>query len=736
MAQKRMNYARRALAVLLALLVLISASVAYSADLPPETPAHSEAIISEEIPTTQAETPPAELPAGETPNEQASPADAGHEEALEEIKDALQEELDRPASQEEPEEPTEEFQPMAAGYTVLEDGISAVVTDFAQLKEAIEKDNGIVNVHLGADITLETNRTEIPASKAEFKLSGIDPRTGAQYTITEVNSTALANIVVPNINGNATRRVTMEDLTIINRGDYYGLIGVEDGNKGVELVARNVTFNGRQFAYNVYGHLVFEGNNTVNILTVNGGGAQELAEALNVTVRGTLNVDFQSTYPVFKMDLGAGNMVVEGTLNVNAPQVASANGVIRSAGSSNAVTVDIRPGAAMHVVSSARLVGEAANSLHVGAGAAFHYEWTGGLYAGIRLRKELTVGEDAVFYYRHSASDGYMFRFDGGPAGYSGGLMEFENPKQVTLINDANGAMVYGAANGRFQVSTQYLDYWQRSQSLDGPPTYNFDLAGTPDGESILVGLTHTAGSPTSLETNHSGITKDVLKLDASAKQLVFGRWTQAVLRFEGRYEQSGDVMTEFSMEDQAAEMGAEINIKLQEIAGYIVTGYAIDSGNIYPLQGNEIAIVPEKRELLVTIYYSEPIIEIMVPVKMAFAAYESDGGDISSAQYSFENKSPFAVDVYLNHVEEQGAPEIKNDLWLYLEPENKDQYNRVNIVSADGNGSYIGALAGRGGSMRFTLDGAYYGAFGKDPLRPAYNLAFTFGINGKGENI
>ena len=69
-----------------------------------------------------------------------------------------------------------------SGYDVLEDGISAIVYNFDQFKETIERDNGIINVHLGADFTIMLNRTLIPSSKATFKLSGRNPQSGVRWT--------------------------------------------------------------------------------------------------------------------------------------------------------------------------------------------------------------------------------------------------------------------------------------------------------------------------------------------------------------------------------------------------------------------------------------------------------------------------------------------------------------------------------------------------------------------------
>lgn len=256
-------------------------------------------------------------------------------------------------------EPADPIQPSAEsynayGYEVLEDGTSAIVSDFQQLKDAIEKDNGITTVYLGADITLEKNRTLIPSSKVEFTLSGRDPKTGIKHTITEYQDGGLANIVVAG--GNlSTRMAVIDDIIIVNRGIYYGLIGIEGSGRSVDLVFRDVEYAGRQLAYNPYGTLILEGNNKIDILAVTSGQAgQEVAEVLNVIVRGKTEITSEATFPVFHMEYGKSSFTVEGDLGIRASKLASDSGIIRSSSGEQAVEVKLAAGARMYVQASSR----------------------------------------------------------------------------------------------------------------------------------------------------------------------------------------------------------------------------------------------------------------------------------------------------------------------------------------------------------------------------------------------
>lgn len=707
-----------------------------------------------EIPDTGSDKPDSEVteaPSEESATPGAPEIDLSDKTEAESSDQSEEEEDDEKTAEDDlPEGPEEDIALLNAyGYEVLEDGVSAIVVDFPQLKDAIEGDNGIANVYLGADITLEQNRTTIPATKPEFKLSGTNPHTGVRHTITEYNTTALANIVVPNGNS-VTKRVTMEDMTIVNQGDYYGLIGVEDGNRGVEMVARNIDFTGRQFAYNVYGHLIFEGNNNINIAAATSGVAgQELAEALHVTVRGSLNVDFQSTYPVFKMNLGAGTFNVEGSFTLNAPRISAANAVIQSAAGANAVNINIAPGANAHMTASARLVNDIANNLTVGAGATFHYERTGGSYAALKLRQKLTVGEGATFYFgQNGSAAGYLLRFDDVPAGMGGGVMEFHNPKLATLADGGSYGMVYGIRNEQFNVTTQYMDYWN---SAGGDPAYSFTRANVPEGEAISIAMVHRAGIATGLDTNNSEITADKLKLDKTAKKIVFGQESgpvirEATLHFAAQHEETGEVIDGFEMEEITVEMGVETRVTPQETPGYIPTGYAVDGGEKQPLQDGAATVTAEAETVQVVFYYIEPIVEVSVPVKMIFAAYESDGGAVTSPTFNFENHSRFDVDVSLSSVSYaakngenialagQGEEYENERLWLAITPTDTERFNTVDMVDPQGGQKYIGKLAGRddaaGRVMDFILDGRYYGSFEGDGKWPAYNAEFVFEIS------
>ncbi|MDL2237499.1 hypothetical protein LJC56_06685 [Christensenellaceae bacterium OttesenSCG-928-K19] len=662
-----------------------------------------------------------------------------HEEQADGQEDSVEEEGQPDTEQSQ----SQSIQPLNAyGYTVLPDGASAVVTDFLQLKDAIEKDNGIVNVYLGADIELLQNRTVIPASKTVFTLSGTDPRTGIQYTITEHKTTGLANIVVPSGN-KATRTVTMEDMTIVNQGDYYGLIGIEDIGGGVDMIARNISFAGRQFAYNPYGRLIFEGDNSITINQVTSGGVgEEVAEVLNVVVRGSLTVNFNSTFHVFRMNTGAGTFTVEGSLVLNASRIASGNGVIQSLTGASAVGMYVRAGASVDITANNRLASGILSELVVEDGAVFRFEKTGtAAYPAINLRQRLSVGTGAVFYASQSAAS-YLIQFSEVPSAMAGGVMEFNSPEKVTLQNIGGARMVYGTKTEEFTVTTQYLDYWSSGQDLAADAAYSFSKKDVPGGEDITIRMTHKAGVPVGIVSNNADITADKLKLDATAKQVVLGQESKATLKFTAQLEETGDAVAGFAMEDQLAEKWVETVVWPQEVPGYIATGYSVDGGDVQQLQNGQAKLIPQENEVKIVFYYAEPVLEVSVPVKMMFAAYENNGGEITSREYEFRNGSAFDVDVSLVGVSGMEGTENMGlrtreeaqqigGLWLELAPRDTSRFNAVDFATATSGPQYIGRLGDDGDAqnrtMEYTLGGWHYGSFGTEAAWPAWQVEFLF---------
>ncbi|MDL2224829.1 hypothetical protein LJC20_01260 [Eubacteriales bacterium OttesenSCG-928-M02] len=679
--------------------------------------------------------------------------------AIEDVPSNLEEETIPPIYEEtagEKDDLTEEKAPFTpspqpivsfntTGYTVLEDGTSAIVYTFSQLKEAIEKDNGILTVYLGADITIAQNRTTIPSTKPTFTLSGKNPLTGDGFTITEYSDPGLANIVLPNGNNN-TRKVTLADLHIVSRGSYYGLLGVEDGVQGVEYYVRNVTYTGRQFLYALYSHVYFEGENSITInQSTNGNAGQEVLEALHVTVTGKLDIQFYATgYPVFKMNFGKSTFTVKGVCNITAPSIPASLGVIIGSAGENAVSIRVAENAKLYIVANNRLVNEVADSLTVEKNATFHFEKTGGqrndTHAAIRLRQKLFVDEGATFYLKQSATGAsYLFRFYLVPTGLSGGVMAFNNPKLVTLINEGDRQMVYGEKAEVFNAIFETMSYYKKGQNPEADmPLYTFDMADTPEKAPISLSMVHRAGVPTSLNTNHPGITMQNMLLDATPGAIVFGK-AITTISFLGKQEDTGQPLEGFFMESITVDRNTEAPIQPAKVLGFVITGYGVGDGDIQRLMEDTFSLMANQRYITVTLYYQEPVLDVSVPTKLLFTATPGSDGQVSAPTYHMENKSNVDIDLVLlsvipaadNRVElvPQGTG-AGEQLSLGILPQ-KQEFSPVDVFSALTAEQALCRLGNRWkqaeNQYTFTLTGQYYGVFSKDAQWPKYQLSFAF---------
>ena len=125
---------------------------------------------------------------------------------------------------------------------------TVVVTSSAELKEALEKDNGYTYIYFGEDITLTSG---ITVSKTKTKIT-ID---GAYNDITHeyIDQKKLGTSDVININPE-TQEVIVKNMKITGY-NYYGVIYVPETEKykNTTIEYRNITYVGPQISFNLIG---------------------------------------------------------------------------------------------------------------------------------------------------------------------------------------------------------------------------------------------------------------------------------------------------------------------------------------------------------------------------------------------------------------------------------------------------------------------------------------------------
>jgi len=159
-------------------------------------------------------------------------------------------------------------------------------------------------------------------------------------------------------------------------------------------------------------------------------------------------------------------------------------------------------------------------------------------------------------------------------------------------------------------------------------------------------------------------------------------------------------------------------------------------------------SVLPVK--LLDTEAVDDWLLEMSVPVKMIWAAFQTDGGNVTSPEYSIINRSRFPVDVGVTELRralDEGSgvvpvtrdPVGDNEIRLRLRRNFNDNIFDDNI---DESGIVTGWLAGAmdpaeplgklavadtpGSIMRFFIEGRYNGNL-TQPKTPLYWMSFIF---------
>ncbi|MBC1800183.1 immunoglobulin-like domain-containing protein [Listeria booriae] len=159
------------------------------------------------------------------------------------------------------------------------------VGDFAALKDALEKDNGITNIELTADITM-TGPINVHLNKTEVTING----NGHTFTESKLNllSYTATVYVAPN-----SKMKTMNIKNMKIRGThYYSTFQVHDAVTGVVQNFENIDYVGPQMVANTYGTANFTGTNTVNISQFdNVGTLYQMVRANKVNIAGNFTAD-------------------------------------------------------------------------------------------------------------------------------------------------------------------------------------------------------------------------------------------------------------------------------------------------------------------------------------------------------------------------------------------------------------------------------------------------------------
>lgn len=166
---------------------------------------------------------------------------------------------------------------------------TVAVSNFNELKEALELDNGYTYIYLSSDITLESG-ININENKKNITINGT--YMNKKNTLTGMNSSLESDTIIANMNNNI---IQIKNINIIYTNPY-GVIYVSSNTNysNVLTIYDNIKFNGTELSFNPYGTTKIN-NCTITIESINEVASQEVCESDYIIIGGTTTITSTST---------------------------------------------------------------------------------------------------------------------------------------------------------------------------------------------------------------------------------------------------------------------------------------------------------------------------------------------------------------------------------------------------------------------------------------------------------
>ena len=168
------------------------------------------------------------------------------------------------------------------------DSQSVKVFTSQDLKEALENDNGYLNIYLANDITLESGIT-LNSNKEKIIIDGTKDN---KYTLTGMNSVEVADTIVAT---SSNKEIVIRNMNI-SYTNTYGVVYVplDTNYAGILTTYDSINFKGTRLAYNPYGKVKIVDSYIV-IEETNGIASLEVCMGNYVIIGGKTTVTSSST---------------------------------------------------------------------------------------------------------------------------------------------------------------------------------------------------------------------------------------------------------------------------------------------------------------------------------------------------------------------------------------------------------------------------------------------------------
>lgn len=351
------------------------------------------------------------------------------------------------------------------------------VSNFLQLRDAIE-DGDSTEIIVQEDITFSSGGAKINAAKGEIVIDF------GGHNVTDVNSSNFTDTIY--IAASSPQVSVMVKNAVWSGRNYYGIVGVYDGNTLATINLEKINYKGPQFVYNK-------------------NGTTRIADSVVVLDKNESNTNPQEFCEANRLFIG-GNVVVNSNTTSNA--------VVWFTGTNSALTVEenayfevnalstyffytdtspdltFKKGSKTFIITRAGLFYGAGSSSHIATSFVLEEDATfsstrnsSNSVPMFKVRSNMTIGKNASFsLYSPSAGTSALIYF-----GIAANL-SITSPKSVILYN--NGANVFSFQTGNastpntLAIDTEMLRLWsaattpvERAGGLDDTPTSEYHKA-------------------------------------------------------------------------------------------------------------------------------------------------------------------------------------------------------------------------------------------------------------------
>lgn len=350
---------------------------------------------------------------------------------------------------------------------------TANVSNFAELKAAIE-DATSTEITVTGDITF-SGGAKVNTSKGSVVIDF------AGHTVTEVSTLSFTNTIYV---ASTTSVVSVTAKNAVWSGkNYYGVIGVYDGNTNTTITLENIHYIGPQFVYNKNGVTNIKNCSVTIDKNESSTNAQEFCEANRVNISGTVSVTSNATSDAVIWFTGA-----------NAALTVAENSTFEvSAGSTYFLYTDVSPvmlfehNSSTKITTKSGLFYASGSSTHIAA--SFTLEENASFIASkyvsntvplFKCVSNFTLKSNSTFRLYSEVISSTALMYFGQAAN-----INITSPQNIVLYNRGGNIFSFNtgstASPNTINISTQMLRLWNIAKSplsdaggFDNPPTTEY----------------------------------------------------------------------------------------------------------------------------------------------------------------------------------------------------------------------------------------------------------------------